>query len=175
MSKTLSINCSQLLGSLKSRYGGYIGIPTNYLYDRISEIERSGIRYKDKEINWSSKDGESLQNSLVLSEIEQVFGIARAIMQIKTHKLLLTSLYSPICLVSMYGTAHYFNKRMNLYARPLMVSWKKFFFYFILQKLFLVSGCIGSSRAVCNIGIISLWNLFFSDRFHRNSLRKMCR
>jgi len=109
------------IGSLKSRFGGHVGVPANYLYDKISDIERGEIRARDKEINWSSEDGKMLQNSLVLSEIEQVFAITKSIMLLKTHKLLLTSLYPPLCLLSIYGTAHYLNQKMNLYARPLMV------------------------------------------------------
>lgn len=97
-------------------------MPTNYLYDTIADIERGDMRVRDKEINWSSEDGKTLQNSLVLSEIEQVFGIARSIMLIKTHKLLLTSMYPPLCLLSIYGAAQYVNRKMNLYARPLVVS-----------------------------------------------------
>lgn len=112
----------QPLGSMKSRFGGHIGIPTNYVYDKIEDIERGDIRIRDQLINWSSEDGKILQNSLVLSEIEQVFGMVRSILQVKTHKLLLTSLYAPVCLMSMYATGYYVNQKMRLYTKPLAVS-----------------------------------------------------
>ncbi len=112
------------LGTTKSRFGGHIGIPTNYLYDTIASIERADMRVRDKEIDWSSEDGKTLQQSLVLSEIEQVFGLARSILLIKTHKLFLNSLYPPVTLMTIYGIGQYLNQRMNLYARPLAVGGK---------------------------------------------------
>lgn len=82
------------------------------------------MRVRDKEIDWSSEDGKTLQQSLVLSEIEQVFGLARSILLIKTHKLFLNSLYPPVTLMTIYGIGQYLNQRMNLYARPLAVGGK---------------------------------------------------
>lgn len=123
--KTFQIKISSLIsGTLKSRFSAHIGIPINYLYDKISDIERSSIKAKDKEIDWSSSDGKNLQESLVLSEMEQVFGMASSILLLKTHKLLLTSLYPAICLLAMYGAGQYFNRKLNLYVKPLAVSGK---------------------------------------------------
>lgn len=114
-------------GSTKSRFGGLIGIPTNYLYDKISDIERADMRTKGgKEISWSSNDGQILQNSLILSEAEQVFGMARSILLIKSHKLLLESFYAPFSLYTVYGIASYINQKQNLFARPLPVSGNDF-------------------------------------------------
>ncbi|KAG4069494.1 hypothetical protein HA402_006860 [Bradysia odoriphaga] len=107
------------LGSTKSRFGAHIGIPTNYLYDKISDIERPDMRVRYKEIKWSSEDGITLQNSLVLTEMEQVFGLARSILMVKSHKLLLESFYPPVCIMAMYGAGYYINQKMRLHGRPL--------------------------------------------------------
>lgn len=107
---------------MKSRFGGHIGIPANYTYDKIGDIERGDIRTRDQTIDWSSEHGQILQNALILTDIEQVFGMATSILQVKTHKLLMTSLYPPLCLLSMYATAYYINQRMKFFSRPLAVS-----------------------------------------------------
>lgn len=123
---------------MKSRFGGHIGIPTNYTYDTIADIERGDIRTRDQPIAWSSEHGKILQNSLVLTEIEQIFGMARSILQVKTHKLLITSMYPPLCLVSMYGFGHYLNLKMKFHSRPLIVSKRCLFFCAQFNVLFLI-------------------------------------
>lgn len=109
------------IGSTKSRFGGHIGIPMNYLYEKISDIERPDIRVRSKEVEWSSEHGKILQDSLVLTDTEQVFGITRSILMVKTHKLLIESFYPPICFMFIYGVGYYINEKMRLHGRPLAI------------------------------------------------------
>lgn len=99
-----------------------MGVPTNYFYEKVADIERGTIQIRQKEINWNSTDGQQLQEALVLTEKEQIFAIARSILQLNTYKLLITSLYGPITCGLSYGIGQFINIRYNLYARPLPVS-----------------------------------------------------
>lgn len=92
------------------------------------------MKVRDKEIDWSSEDGQNLQNALVLTEIEQVFGMARSILLVKTNILMLTSFYAPLCLAAVYGANHYLNLRMKLHARHVRVS-RNILFFSYLQGL----------------------------------------
>lgn len=118
------------LGSTKSRFGAFVGVPTNYCYDSTQQIEKGDIQLRQTNIKWGSEDGQMLQESLVLTEDEQIFGMARSMLQIKTHKLLLTSLYAPVSLFFVYTLGSHLNQRGNLYVRPLGVSFFFVFFFF---------------------------------------------
>lgn len=107
------------IGTTKSRFGAQIGVPANYAYDTPDHIETGKIQLRGENIDWSSADGRRLRDALVLTEDEQIFGIARSILQSKTHKLLLTSVYAPIALFTVYAMGATINRRGNLYARPL--------------------------------------------------------
>lgn len=116
-------NCSyNFAGTSKSRFGALIGIPLNFTYDSKAHIDKGDIQIKDKEIDWATPEADRLQDALLLTEDEQIFGIARSILQISSHKLFITSLYAPAVLFSAYGLASTLNRRGNLYARPLGVS-----------------------------------------------------
>lgn len=106
------------IGSTKSRFGAAIGVPANYAYDNASHIEKDKIQLKCESIKWSTLDGQKLADALVLTEDEQIFGMARSVLQVKSHKLLLSSLYGPGVLFSIYALGSTINRRGNLYVRP---------------------------------------------------------
>lgn len=66
-----------------------------------------------------------LAAAIVLTEDEQLYGIARAVLQIDNHKVLLNSLYPTCTLFAMYAMGNYLNHKFNLYIRPFGVSKKK--------------------------------------------------
>lgn len=107
------------IGSTKSRFGALVGVPINYTYDTTQQVDTNKIQLKGENIKWSSEHGQKLKEALVLTEDEQIFGIARSILQVKSHKLLLGSLYAPITLYTVYGMGSAINRRGQLYARPL--------------------------------------------------------
>lgn len=109
------------IGTTKSRFCGFVGIPTNYCYDTVQDVERADIQLQQNQIAWSTDEGKLLQESLVLTEDEQVFAMARSILQIQTHKLLMSSFYGPFSICFVYAIANYVNTRANLYARPRQV------------------------------------------------------
>lgn len=111
------------IGTTKSRFSAHVGVPINYFYRTADDIERGEIQIRQKEINWdNSEDGRMLQESLVLTEKEQIFSMARSILQLNTHKLLLTTIYAPFTIMLSYAFGQYVNRSMNLYVRPLGVS-----------------------------------------------------
>lgn len=57
--------------------------------------------------------------SLVYSEKAQLYGIASEIKMSQTPKFQLDCFYATLPCVSYYAVTNYFNKKFNLYARPL--------------------------------------------------------
>lgn len=109
------------IGTTKSRFNAYVGIPTNYFYETVNDIQRSDIQIRQKEIKWDSPDGLQLQDALVLNEKEQIFAFARSILQLNTHKLMFHSLYGPFSIAMSYGIGQFINLRLNLFVKPLPV------------------------------------------------------
>ncbi|XP_058835736.1 transmembrane protein 177 [Topomyia yanbarensis] len=105
-------------GSLKSRNGGIVGIPANFEYDSAADIEKSDVVLHGRKIDWNSEAGKLLEDCLVLNEDEQVFAMAREILTLNSHKLLLQSVIPSIMWVFTYSVAHLINRRNNLYIRP---------------------------------------------------------
>ena len=111
-----------LTGSSKYRQGAILGVPVNYNYADTNDINRAEILLRNEMINWSSENGKLLEKSLVLTEDEQIFSMARAILELHTHKILLNALYPCAASVATYTIANVVNQRLNLYARPFSVS-----------------------------------------------------
>uniref|UniRef100_A0A182PHU4 Amino acid transporter n=1 Tax=Anopheles epiroticus TaxID=199890 RepID=A0A182PHU4_9DIPT len=105
-------------GSFKTRYGAYVGIPSNFEYDSVASIDRTDIKIRNQPIDWSSEAGRLLEDALVLSEDEQVFGIARELLTMKTHKSLIQSIIPTVSWMFTYSLASQLNERCNFYARP---------------------------------------------------------
>ncbi|XP_055839299.1 transmembrane protein 177 [Episyrphus balteatus] len=106
-------------GSTKSKYGGLIGIPTNYSYTSIDTIDRSEIRFRNEQIKWGSESGQMLQEALVLTEDEQIFGMCKAILQLQTQRVMLNAVFPSVSFMAVYSVGNYLNHKLNLLAKPL--------------------------------------------------------
>ncbi|XP_049542441.1 transmembrane protein 177 [Anopheles darlingi] len=106
------------VGSFKSRFGAYVGIPTNYEYDSVDQIDRTDIKIRNQPIDWESEGGKTLEQALVLTEDEQVFGIAREMLTMRTHKPLIQSIIPTVTWIFTYSLGSQLNERCNFYARP---------------------------------------------------------
>lgn len=106
------------LGSLKYRFGALVGIPVNFTYTSASEIDKSDIIVRGKPVDWNSKGGKLLEEALVLNEDEQVFGLAREILQLQNQKVFLNSIYPCLTIAATYIIASNFNSKMHLFYRP---------------------------------------------------------
>lgn len=109
-------------GTTKSKFGGLVGIPSNYTYDNTNQIERSEILLKTESVRWGSAEGQKLESALVLSEDEQVFGIAREILMANTYQPAMNVAYPSVCTFFVYSLGKYFNLKLGLLHRPFSVS-----------------------------------------------------
>lgn len=109
-------------GTTKLRFGAALGVPVNYGYDSIGDIKRADIRFRDSQIDWSSDSGKLLEQAIVLTEDEQVFGLCKAILQLQTHRVLLNSIFPTLSFFMVYTIGHFLNLRLQLFARHGSVS-----------------------------------------------------
>ncbi|XP_055694544.1 transmembrane protein 177 [Lutzomyia longipalpis] len=105
-------------GTVKSHYGAYIGIPTNYLYDNEGQIDKKNIKLQTEPIKWASPEGELLSKSLILDEDEQIYGIAHCILMTRNHQRFLNGIYASGTIFGTYVLGHFINKQMQLHSRP---------------------------------------------------------
>ncbi|XP_053688140.1 transmembrane protein 177 [Sabethes cyaneus] len=105
-------------GSMKSRFGGVVGIPANFEYTSAADIEKQDVVLQGRKINWSSEGGKLLEECLVLSEDEQVFAIAREMLTLNSQKRLIQSIIPATVWYFTYNLASLVNSRNNLYVRP---------------------------------------------------------
>lgn len=94
----------------------------NYSYDSDKDIDRNDIKIRNEQIKWFSEHGKVLQSSIVLTEDEQVFGIAKTILEAQTYRVLLNSVYPTAALTFIYTIGYYINTRLNLHQRPFAAS-----------------------------------------------------
>lgn len=109
------------LGSSKFRHGINLGIPINYFYETKNDIDKDLIMVKTKKIDWNTPQGKLLEEALILTEDEKIFGILKALYEANSYKVLLHSFYPIISILIMYTTTSFLNQSLNLYARPFIV------------------------------------------------------
>lgn len=108
------------IGSTHFRYGALVGIPVNFTFTAADEIPKGEITVKGYEhVNWSSEAGELLQEGLIFTEDEQVFGIAREMLELKSRKVELNSLFASGAIFMYYTITSSINQSQRLFARPL--------------------------------------------------------
>ena len=108
------------IGSTKFRDGCIVGIPVNYTYTASDEIPRTEITVRGyDQVDWSSNAGKLLQEGLVLSEPEQIFGMCREILELKSHKVLFNSLCPVGSILLYYSITSTINTRNQLFRGPL--------------------------------------------------------
>jgi len=101
-------------GSLLTNTGGILGIPYHFKYSTIKEFETSNLRFGEDEIYWSSLEGQSLKESLILSRDAKKFAIAREICHLSTGEPFVKGIGSAAILASMYILASGVNKKTKL-------------------------------------------------------------
>lgn len=112
------------LGSTLSKYKGWVGIPLNYLYTSKDDIDYANFRsnHSEQPINWGSDEGQKLADSLILTENEQKFALARAALELKNFNYIHGSILPAFAITALCGASQLANKRFKLLARPLQVS-----------------------------------------------------
>jgi hypothetical protein len=121
------------IGSTKFRDGAFVGVPINYTYTAADEIPRSEITVKGHEqVKWHTTGGKLLEEGLILTESEQIFGMCREILQMQTHKVLLDSITPPLFIFMYYVFTTHINAKLDLFRRPLSLR----FVLYTLSSLF---------------------------------------
>lgn len=127
-------------GSFYSNFGAWLGIPINFSYDSVNDIDRTNIQIRDKQIRWSSEDGKQLQESFVFTEQEQIYGLSRALLDLRTIGLYAKSVIQAGSVVALYLSAQYLNRtELKLLRRPFTVSFSHhfdFFFSVLINVIF---------------------------------------
>lgn len=109
---------------MNSNYGGWIGIPINYLYNSTRDIDRFNIKLRTESIDWSSDHGKLLEKSIVLTEDEKMFGILRSILELQNYNHIHTTLVPSATVFGLYVSAQTLNNRYNLFKLPQVVRFE---------------------------------------------------
>lgn len=104
-------------GTRYSKFGSIIGIPVNYSYNSIRDIDTSNIKVKGESVVWDLPEAIKLQESLILSEDAQIFGMCREIEMTRTASLLVQTSLGVVATFSTYALCTGWNKRFNMYTR----------------------------------------------------------
>ncbi|KAF4525665.1 hypothetical protein B566_EDAN001266 [Ephemera danica] len=107
-------------GSTATIQGAYVGIPSNFGYDKIIDVEKNMITVNGQPLQWGSKAGQDLINAVLLSDNAQKFAIGTQIHQARSVHIYTNTITAGICFVGAYSFAHSFNKRLNAFAKPLI-------------------------------------------------------
>lgn len=78
-------------GSTYTKYGGLVGIPVNFEYNNIGQINNGNISIQSASLQWDAEATEEFHKSLVLSENAQKFAIAQQILKVVTFDPLIKS------------------------------------------------------------------------------------
>lgn len=119
--------CHQLFiisGALLSMYRGWIGVPANYFYKTVDDIDKSKLFIRNTPIEWDQSIGQQLQDSLVLTEAEQTFAFCRSILELNSYRLYLNTIIGFGSVVATYTIGQYVNEKGKLFKRPFYVSFK---------------------------------------------------
>ncbi|XP_065369912.1 transmembrane protein 177 [Calliphora vicina] len=116
-------------GSTNSKFGAIIGIPFNYDIDNVADIQNCGVCYRGEKVNWNTESGKLLEDALVLTNDEKLFGLCQILLQLQTHHVLMNSLFPSVSFLTVYSIGHYLNQSLDLLRRPLIL---RMCLYFIL-------------------------------------------
>lgn len=107
------------IGSTQFKFGALVGIPINYSYTRKDEIDRMSMMVRGNPIDWNSKGGLLLEESLVLEPDEQVFGMTRELIQLQSNEVYYNSFISTASVIGYYVLTSGINSQKRLFYRPL--------------------------------------------------------
>ncbi|KAI8422270.1 hypothetical protein MSG28_006157 [Choristoneura fumiferana] len=147
-------------GSCNSKYGVAVGIPVNFTYKSVSDLENMDIKVNQNNIDWTSETGQKLANALILPEDVQQFAICREILMTQNNKVQFESTYPFICIFFVYNITQYLNRRLNLYAAPAAVRGILYSIaglfglgtYFLLKDMTEVYYETEVDRTLCDLG-----------------------
>ncbi|KAK7072876.1 hypothetical protein SK128_018166 [Halocaridina rubra] len=136
-----------------------LGLPISFKYSNFEDFDVTGIVVNNEPVPWSSPEGKSLQQSLILSDDAKKFAIARELVHIDSSEPILKGVFTSSVMCMCYIFASTVNKRLNFYARPrnlrlcfyTLVSCFGYAFWALGNDLTCVSNEASADETVANI------------------------
>lgn len=108
---------------MHSIYGAWIAVPSNFYYKSTKDIDKANICIRNAPMtNWNSEHGKLLEQSLVLSESEQIFAFCQVLLDLQSLKLYMKSLTPSAIFLAIYFAAQKINQTQHLYGRFFLVG-----------------------------------------------------
>jgi hypothetical protein len=110
-------------GSLEcSLHPGIVGLPWNFVYKNVREIERDDLRVIDgQSVNWDSKAGKKLLESVIQSEKAQRFVIMRELYMLDNFKFLFIPMSICVNTIAARAWINLLNKHPNFPRQSLFM------------------------------------------------------
>lgn len=105
-------------GSVNSSYYGWVGIPLNFFYASSQDIDRFNLKLRNETVNWNSKHGEMLEKSLILTEDEKLFGITKAVIELRNYNYIHRTAIPALTVFGLYCSTQWINRRFGLFQIP---------------------------------------------------------
>ncbi|CAD0199834.1 unnamed protein product [Chrysodeixis includens] len=171
-------------GNINSKFGVAVGIPVNFTYKSLEDLEKDNIMANQKPVDWTSETGKKLADALILPEKVQEFAICREIMMTQNNKVIYESTYPFTCIFFAYNASLYLNKRLNLYmapplARGVLYSIIGMFsagVYFLMKDMTEVYYETDTDKRLCELGpeFVECGKIFYEKILQRNqALREL--
>ncbi|OWR53330.1 hypothetical protein KGM_208573 [Danaus plexippus plexippus] len=103
-------------GSTSSKYGVLIGIPVNFTYKSLEDVEKQDVQVNGKPLDLTTEVGKKLGEAIILPEKVKDFAICREILMAQNSKIIFQSTFPFVSIFLVYNMAQYLNRRLNLYA-----------------------------------------------------------
>lgn len=106
--------------------GAIIGLPKYFLFEKEDDVVASGLSFKNRAVNWKSKLGGKLANSLLATDDNVAFLIGHELSHIQGSHMLYDVPLAPVWFYSTYkatfGNAKLLSKRSSLTSFSIKVS-----------------------------------------------------
>ncbi|XP_050347142.1 transmembrane protein 177 [Nymphalis io] len=171
-------------GSTSSKFGALVGIPINFTYKSLNDVEQQNVQVNQKTLDLSSEIGKKLGESLILTDKVKEFAICREMLMTQNNKIIFESVYPFLCIFLVYNFSQYMNRRLNLYVAPLNVRAILYSIvglfglgsYFLLKDMTEIYYETEADKKLCELGpdYIESGVIFYEKLLQRNqALREL--
>ncbi|XP_012274091.1 uncharacterized protein LOC105696291 [Orussus abietinus] len=102
------------------KFGSYIGIPINFTYKRIGEINTNRVSVNSEVLDINHPMAKPFLESLILSESAQKFAFAKEILQSQTMEGVINPSFTAGFVIMMYSACRYLNRSFKLLHQPVL-------------------------------------------------------
>lgn len=120
-------------GSQRSRFGAMIGIPTNFVYDKVSSIDKDAIVVNNEPVDWFRPDAKQLLDSLILSDDAKKYAIGREIIMTDNKFIYTESIALAAISAAYYATTFKINETLGMLKRS---RFRRFVVYSIVGAFY---------------------------------------